>query len=212
MNKNNIFTTIILILVLSLVVGLSYKYTKKDINILIIGDSIAQSDGRNSEEGYWHCILQKSLKNDYCINANINLITKNGSKVSWGLEQYNMQVNTMSDYDVVFICFGQNDQYNNLETFRSNYSELIESIRQHNPDAKIYGIIESSIRTDNEFTETIKNLSNIYRFTYIDTRIAFANSSFLYDELTDDGIHPNDKGNKIYAKYILEILEGTFIR
>ena len=109
--------------------------------------------------------------------------------------------------DLALICFGQNDNGRLSPTqFAIFYESLIRKLKKHNPDIDIIPIIESSIKSDNSYTEVIKKLSKHYDFTYVDTMTAFNNYEGGYGSLSDDGILPNDKGYSYYADLMEECI------
>lgn len=45
-----------------------------------------------------------------------------------------------------------------------------------------------------------------YDIPVVDTIATFNNSEYEYDELSDDGVHPNDTGKQIYADTVLDVI------
>ena len=80
---------------------------KKNINILVIGDSIGESDGVNSEQA-WYTKLSRWFDSEYNIKANVKLLTHPGGGILNGLSEYSK--NIASGYDLIIVCYGQNDR------------------------------------------------------------------------------------------------------
>lgn len=178
----------------------------RDIKILVIGDSIGAQAGRDSDNGGWMDKLGAHLKSTY----KCNVIVKNiavGSTVSY--EGYNdFMQRDLTNYDLVFLCFGQNDKgVLNINDFNIIYEDLIRQIRIKNTNCDIIPIVESSLRQYNDYSNSIINLSTHYCFNYADTIDGFNKSGIDYSQLSKDGVHPNDNGYDIYFNIIKNIID-----
>lgn len=173
-----------------------------DVNILFVGDSIAE--GGQGEKG-WCTLLQSYLKKTYgnsVICTNVSM----GGNASYAGYVRTMALNDNLDYDLAVICYGQNDR---TEGFSVNYESIIRAIRSKYPDCSIISILESSQR---EYTEKMTNIQSIckhYGIPVADTIAAFNNSGIAYEELTKDGVHPNDAGQEIYFETVKTIIDDN---
>jgi len=175
----------------------------EDIRYLIIGDSIGQGDGAPAANG-WSSLLANKLSDGYNSVADPTNITTGGATVLGGWADYIEKLPETDGFDLVFICFGHNDQANmGTDQFGAIYENLIQKIKRDYPYAEIVTLIESSLQSEN-FPDIIKNLSRHYGIINIDTREAFGKSGVPYDQLTDDGVHPNSKGYALYAEQIYD--------
>ena len=54
--------------------------------------------------------------------------------------------------------------------------------------------------------QKIQEIAGYYDIPVVDTIAAFNNSEYEYEELSDDGVHPNDIGKQIYAETLLSAI------
>lgn len=174
--------------------------------IMINGDSIGGTDAN----GEWCRILQEEIKESYGGTTKIENISKPGNSTFAGivsLEQY--ITNPGSSADLVILCYGQNDADD--ETFAIEYEALIRNTIQANPNAEIVAILESSQKTYTNKINTIINLCDYYGIPYADMIEAFNSSGYTYEELSDDGVHPNELGKSIYAQELYTVINNTLL-
>ena len=117
-----------------------------------------------------------------------------------------MALNDNVDYDMAIICYGQND---GLDDFSTNYESIIRVIRSKYPDCSIISILESSQREYTEKMTTIQSICAHYSIPVADTIAAFNNSGKAYDDLTGDGVHPNDAGQEIYFETVKAVIDDN---
>lgn len=158
-----------------------------DMNVLVVGDSIAE--GGQGENG-WCTLLQNNLRKTYNNRGSFTNVSMGGNTFYAGYVR-TMALNDDVDYDLAIICYGQNDGTNGFST---NYESIIRAIRNKYPDCSIISILESSQREYTEKMTTIQSICEHYDIPVADTIAAFNNSGKAYDNLTVDGIHPNDAG------------------
>lgn len=180
----------------------------KDFKYLVVGDSIGEGVGASSESTRWHPLLNQYLIDNYKSKPEMKLLTKGGSDVFDGLVELN-NYKTNTTYDLIFVCFGQNDQGSlPIDKFRENYSLLLETLIKRFPDAQIVTFVENAL-TKMEYKNEIQSLSTKYGAISIDMQKAFNQSGINVKELTVDGIHPNDKGYEIYANTVNKLLSKS---
>lgn len=187
-----------------------YKKLKegKDFKYLVVGDSIGEGVGASDESARWHPLLNQYLLDKYKSKPEMKLLTKGGSDVFDGLVELN-NYKTNTTYDLIFICFGQNDQGSlPIDKFRENYSLLLETLIKRFPDAQIVTFVENAL-TKMEYKNEIQSLSIKYGAISIDMQEEFKQSGINVKELTTDGIHPNDKGYEIYASTVSKVLSQS---
>ena len=110
------------------------------------------------------------------------------------------------NYDLAIICYGQNDSTNGFST---NYESIIRAVRSKYPDCSIISILESSQRTYTEKMTTIQSICKHYSIPVADTIDAFNNSGKAYDDLSSDGVHPNDAGQEIYFETVKAVIDDN---
>lgn len=180
----------------------------EDIRILIVGDSIGLEASKETDRGGWVCRLQDYLTNKYKCKVSVTNLSVYGTTTKYGYEK--LLNSNISNYDLAFICFGINDrnQKMSVEEFESNYKNIIKEIKDKNNNCDIIPIIESAFRQYDDFTNVIMKLSNSNRFSYADTIEAYNKSGIKYSELSNDTVHPNDKGYEIYFKVVSNIIDS----
>jgi len=179
-----------------------------DINILVLGDSIAQSDGASGEDEKWYNKLADEIGGRYNVACNVYMAAESGSTAFAGIldKVYNNPEVWDRGYDLIFLCYGYNDSITfTPENFSPIYESMVNAVVSSNRNAEVITLIENPIKNA-EFPDAIKRISNYYDCTYIDMIEAFKNSGIAYEKLTNDGIHPNDAGYDLYYKKIIELL------
>ena len=173
-----------------------------DVNVLIVGDSIAE--GGQGEKG-WCTLLQNNLTKTYGNSVSFTNVSMGGNASYAGYVR-TMALNDDVDYDLAIICYGQND---GLDGFSTNYESIIRAIRSKYPDCSIISILESSQRTYTEKMTTIQSICEHYSIPVADTIAAFNDSGKAYDDLTGDGVHPNDAGQEIYFETVKAVINDN---
>lgn len=173
-----------------------------DVNVLVVGDSIAE--GGQGEKG-WCTLLQNNLRKTYGNSVSFTNVSMGGNASYAGYVR-TMALNDDVDYDLAIICYGQND---GLDGFSTNYESIIRAIRSKYPDCSIISILESSQRTYTEKMTTIQNICERYSIPVADTIAAFNDSGKAYDDLTGDGVHPNDAGQEIYFETVKAVIDDN---
>lgn len=173
-----------------------------DVNVLVVGDSIAE--GGQGEKG-WCTLLQNNLRKTYGNSVSFTNVSMGGNASYAGYVR-TMALNDNVDYDLAIICYGQNDGF---DGFSTNYESIIRAIRSKYPDCSIISILESSQRTYTEKMTTIQNICEHYSIPVADTIAAFNNSGKAYDDLTGDGVHPNEAGQEIYFETVKAVIDDN---
>lgn len=166
----------------------------KGIDILIVGDSISALPYMQK--------LKEQVSFDYGAECSIKNISMSSNKSYAGYVRTNL-LNEDTAYDLAIICFGQNDKN---DTFSVEYESVIRSILNLNPNCCIISILESSQRTYTEKMQIILELSDYYNISVADTIAAFDFSGYSYDNLSSDGVHPNERGQEIYFSLLNQII------
>lgn len=177
----------------------------KQVNYLIVGDSIGRSSGASNNNHKWFKLVERSLTKKYGGSFIRHLVVQSGATAFEGL--YKLKNNLSEDIDLVFIVFGENDRkYMDNKQFYFMYQSLLDEIVIRFPHAELITITESSL--DNEdFIHVIKQLSKNYYATNIDMRVPFRKSRLSAERLTNDLVHPNDYGYFLYAQEVIDAIE-----
>lgn len=176
-----------------------------DANILIVGDSIGEGAGTETDGQQWFKQLQAYLQNVNKGKVSVTNVSMGGNTSYAGYVR-TMVLNDDVDYDLVIICYGQNDR---TDGFSTNYESIIQAIRTKYPDCSIISILESSQREYTEKMTTIQSICEHYSIPVADTIAAFNNSGKAYDDLTGDGVHPNEAGQGIYFETVKAVIDDN---
>lgn len=176
-----------------------------DANILIVGDSIGEGAGTETDGQQWFKQLQTYLQNVNKGKVSVTNVSMGGNTSYAGYVR-TMVLNDDVDYDLAIICYGQNDR---TDGFSTNYESIIQAIRTKYPDCSIISILESSQREYTEKMTTIQSICEHYSIPVADTIAAFNNSGKAYDDLTGDGVHPNDAGQEIYFETVKAVIDDN---
>lgn len=198
-----------------------------DVNILIIGDSIGAGAGASSNDNMWFHLLEEYLMiayypDDYLAEASASDEENESSELlperihltnlsMGGNDSYAGYVTAMAfndgiDYDLVILCYGQNDSEATLSTY---YEAMIRAVKTNYPDSCLISILESS---QQEYTNKILDeieLCEYYNIPMADMIAVFAASGYDDTELTYDGLHPSDLGQWYYAQSIFQMITSN---
>lgn len=181
---------------------------EEDKVILMFGDSLTAGYGLEEQEAF-PAILQKkidSLGLPYkIVNAGLSGETTSGGKnrIDWVLKQ---------NVDVFILELGANDGLRGipLAETRKNLQEIIDYVRQENPDVEIVlaGMqIPPNMGQDytSEFRSIFPDLAeknNIHLIPFLLEDVAG-----IPELNQQDGIHPTAEGHEILAQNVWEVLE-----
>lgn len=178
----------------------------KQIDYVVIGDSIGRGSGAENASLTWFAQLEKLLDSRYNVTFNRHSIVQSGATAFEGIVKME-QESLPSQFDIAFIIFGENDRkYMNSNQFGYFYERLIRQLKEQNPNSEIVTITESCL-SNQDFANVIKTTSDYYKTVHIDMRLPFDASGLSLKALTKDGIHPNGKGYSLYAQSIFNELE-----
>lgn len=184
--------------------GIYRKLNKgEDVSILINGDSIGAGGG-STEGNSWTDLLKRYIESGYQVSCNMTNISLggNGSYAGYVMEN---TLNDGIDYDLMIICYGENDDRKSLAL---EYEAMIRSAERKYPSCNLISILESSQREYTKKMEIIEELSEYYDIPVADTIAAFNDSGKEYEELTVDVKHPNDEGYKLYFEAVKKIIDA----
>jgi len=181
----------------------------RDVNALIIGDSMSHSTGASDNNKKWSTSIIKDIKEKYKSTMTTDLITGDSTTGVRAWVEIN-KTKITKKYDVAFLCFGQNDQWSlTPKQFGAYYESIIINLKKTNHTIEIIPIIESSFRKHNSYSDVIIALSKNYNLQQADTVLAFDNSGNTYNELAEETELPNDKGYSLYAQTIGKVISSN---
>lgn len=188
-----LFATVLLI-----GLGAVVRLNSNKLKILIIGDSISEGSGASDPSLHWYKSLIPYMKETYGVKLDITNVSMGGTTSYAGYVRV-MQLDDKENYDLAIICYGENDRLEDLPIY---YESILYTIHYKYPNCKLMTILESSQREYTDKIETIQNLSEYYGAYVVDVIAAFHDSGRAYEELCNDGTHPNDEGQKVYYEAI----------
>ncbi len=172
-----------------------------DVNILIVGDSIAAGDGISDKERSWSSLLKNEISETYGGLVTLTNVSMGGNSSYAGFVR-TMTLNDNIDYDLIVLCYGQNDLE---EDFAIYYEAMIHAAKNRYPKASLLAILESSQKEYTLKMQTIQKIASHYRIPIVDTIAPFQAD---YDSLTIDSIHPNDNGHAIYCSMTMDVINS----
>ena len=102
---------------------------KEKVNILIIGDRIALSDGRDSQNGIWSEGIKYILNKNYGVNSEVKILAESTDSIDKALVYANS--NIIGNYDLIIMCYGYNDSLGStdLNKFKYIYNQAIKKAK-----------------------------------------------------------------------------------
>ncbi len=179
------------------------------VNALIIGDSIGEGSGASCSNNTWSMLLCEFIKNKYNCKLHVENISMGGNTSVAGFIRLIERDYKMADYDLVIICYGQNDE---AKDFDIHYESLLREVMSRYPKCSMICVLEHSQMTYTKKINTIIDLAEYYHIPVVDTIKPFSEHKNGYDSLVIDGTHPNDDGYIIYANSILDVIESEIDR
>jgi len=124
-------------------------------------------------------------------------------------------------YDKVIVGVGLNELgWNHIETFLDDYGQLIDNIKEKQPNATIYLQAVLPVSKSKSDSDKVHNNAQIYWYNEniiklaSDKGVQFVNPAaalvdadgYLVTEATTDGVHLNSDYCKVWAKYLAELV------
>ena len=173
----------------------------EDVKILVIGDSIGAGLGASDEANRWDHLLQIYLQRKYNISVDIQNECFGGC-TSYGTYVHLKELlDRAPNYDLTIVCCGQNDAD---DGFSEIYEALLRNISTGIPKSSVICILESTQKTMTDRMMTIRDLAEHYYAGVADTIAAFEKN---YDSLSEGGFYPNDEGQEMYFRTIINIID-----
>lgn len=177
---------------------------KRPISVLVAGDSIAYGSCSSSPDTAFAALFTRELQNTYGCRVGLTNISVGGTDSLFSFAVLNRQA-FAGKFDLIVICHGANDAPAELAR---NYESLLLAVLKQNPGCEIICLLESALREYTEKLTAIQRLAEHYGCAVCDTLAAFHHSGRPYEELvSEDGVHPNDVGHRLYANALLRTVE-----
>lgn len=179
---------------------------KEDVNVAIIGDKLALSEGRTSEAGIWSGGVSYIIGQNFGSKADVNLLAKSDLLTKDASDFISKQ--DFSQIDLTIVCLGHNDNAQGVDasTFKDEYTAFLEKIKEKNPSMEILALIPSTLANDNMHRQMIIGVSDIVEINTIDTRKYFEVNGVVDSGLMNGDL-PNDIGYQCYTVAIGDVLK-----
>ena len=171
-----------------------------DVNILILGDTVANGYGASSQEKTWAKLLEKSIEDNYGVEVTIDneAILDSGAYASYA--RVKMMEN--KEYDLAVICTGAADKEETLPVY---YEALLRAIQSK--------FSKCSVICVQEYMETDNNARNLSIMSLANAYNAYSADLFnkMYADPTpylQDGGYLNDAGHELYADTVYSVIKS----
>ena len=204
------FLLAILLFMIVILIGLGFirRHEENIVKILIVGDSIGEGAGASDPSLKWYKYLIPYMKDTYGVKLDITNISMGGNTSYAGYARV-MELDDKENYDLTIVCYGENDK---PEDFSLYYESILWAIHYKFPSSRIITVLESSQRDYTEKIRVIQELSEHYDACVADTIAAFRDSGRAYEELCDDGTHPNDEGQRVYYETVKPLVDEFYAK
>lgn len=202
------------------------------INCLCFGDSITYGE-YDGVSGGWTDILKRYFHSRF-INENIEELNVfnlgiGGETTDGIVKRFSAEVaaRTSPDQNLIFFAYGANDValkegYRMVESekFKTNLREVIGKAKEITPDLHIISILPVASAIDGitvpsgkqrsnqiieEYNQVLQEFAAQYGIAFINLYHSFFKEKDIL--LSDDGVHPNDKGYQFIAEHIKPFIE-----
>lgn len=219
---NNYFRSILfgLLFAAFLVLGGCEKDSTSSKSFLALGDSYTIGESV-SEDQRWPVQLVDSLRDREFTVDNPNIIAKTGWTTT-DLQEAIDEQNPHTNYDLVSLLIGVNNQYQDLEfeQFKTQFEELLNqaiSFAGNNPQNVFVVSIPDYGKTPfgqnknpdkiaeelEQYNETAQNISKAHDVTFINITPISEDAEDNPELTADDGLHPS---GEMYQQWVSEML------
>ena len=160
-----------------------------DVNVLLLGDSIATPDGLEDETLFWGNQLALEMNMQYEGYTSLTALAQAGSTAAQALERLNA-LESAGDYDLALLCLGQNDD---AAALAASYEALLQGLRQKYAKCSVICILPAAL--GQEKAQVIAGLAQRYHAQVVDMAAASTPEA-----LAPDGVHPSAAGHALYQQ------------
>ncbi len=176
-----------------------------DVNVLVLGDTVATTYGTSKDEYSWVNTIELYLEQRYGVDVNVTNLALADSSVYEGYTNLMMHNDEMQ-YDLAIICYGEKDGAKSIDIF---YEAIIRAVKAGYPRCSTIAMLEATTAGYVEKMQRVEAIAEHYELPVVDTIEAFTSGEYAeFEELTDDGIHPNDMGHQLYAYILAEAIDA----
>lgn len=177
---------------------------KEEINIVYLGGSVTQGAAASSEDKCWASLVTDGLR-ERLPGKTINYFNEGigGTASDYGLFRLHEDVISHNP-DIVFIEFAVNDEMLSEPVVQKRMEGIVRKLREL-PEPPIVTYVYTTGTWGNSSSRHIPIAEN-YGIGQIDLKAVVdyvMTNGGAWDEYFADGVHPNDKGYKLYADNVL---------
>ena len=231
--KNILITSSLIFLLLlcgvNLYISLNSSFVGKlkldNVKYVILGDSITDcgnvtpgvTGGASSPDKGYASLLNGMLQEKYGQKIEFDNRGVGGETVEQARERVDNEI-LNRDYDLIIVELGTNDwNYGtDLNKFEEDYDNLINTLL-NNTEAELVLVglgwfkdynAPNSYTDEEEYNKIIQNVAKKNNLMFIDVWSAMKNSGYPWETIvmTEDPVHPNDLGHKIWADEVYSSL------
>jgi len=197
------------------------KFSKKNFELLIFGDSISAGGGATSDAKAYYSLFADEIRKRYDIEVNITNKAIGGESSIDGIRRYIDVIKP--SYDLMILAYGMNDQVVNSDgkqyffpqDYKSNLRVFIEYANEMNVPVVLISPCLSNPRWVHtskifmQFVEQVRELSKEYGIPYADVTSLWQNELKYktYSDLLDNDInHPTNYGHYLYFISLVALL------
>ena len=174
-----------------------------NVNILVVGDTLASGYGSSGAEQTWSALLAQELRSIYGIQVEMDNLALIDSDAYSAYSQIKTLDEKM-EYDLCIVCTGA---YDTNESLAYHYEAILRAIGDAFKKCSIITVLENTEGTHEWKSNIIRNLSDVYKAAVADT---ITPSGDTLDPYVIDGRFLNDEGQVLYEKAILKtIMDGA---
>ncbi len=206
------------ILILLLIIPNGTLFSRENIRIACVGDSITYGFGLINREHSYPALLNRELPDNFTVrNFGVN-----GSCAGENLEDSYATVGWIDEIsrwnpDLILFMLGSNDSkqtnWINRDHFIEGYRNILKQISDSETDIVLLAPIPSGRNTfgirdrivRNRIYPALRDFSISMGYPLLDFREKLENSFFIYL----DNVHPNSRGYKIICDEILSYLDQS---
>jgi len=185
---------------------------------ITVGETAKALDNKNHQKGYAYYSYQW-LKENYDTNRNSKFINASISGTDTCIASVRIEKDLLQyNPDLVFFEFCANNSTTAFD--QKTYESLIRRIlNQPNSPAVVllFSATNYSQYTQNEYMLPMGNYYRLPMFSMVNAMISVCGSSSnlttsneIFGKFSDDAVHPNDEGHKLYAKLLVSTLRALY--
>lgn len=180
---------------------------KQEINMLVLGDGLAASQGKTTDDGIWSNGVTKFIKETYGSSVKLQVLAEPNAKVEDGVNTVNL--NDVSNNDLIILCYGNNDSANktSIDSFKASYTNLVTKVKNENPNALVIAIMPNTLELENKYRIKMMEVCNEKAIAYGDLKTAFKESGQAESKLIKNSL-PTDAGYKLYSQTVSNIIKS----